>query len=34
MAVERGKLVGAINCSEGIDSQDEVVCEAGVAVIK
>jgi uncharacterized protein GlcG (DUF336 family) len=32
--VEHGKLIGAIGCSGGTDSQDEVVCRAGVAVIK
>lgn len=31
--VENGKLIGAIGCSGGTDSQDEVVCRAGVAVI-
>ena len=29
--VEGGKLVGAIGCSGGTGSQDEVVCKAGVA---
>jgi len=29
--VEHGKLIGAIGCSGGTDSQDEVVCRAGVA---
>lgn len=32
--IENGKLIGAIGCSGGTDSQDEVVCQAGVAVIK
>lgn len=32
--VERGKLIGAIGCSGGTDSQDEVVCRAGAAVIQ
>src|SRR5215469_5088994 len=32
--VEDGKLIGAIGCSGGTDSQDEVVCRAGAAVIK
>ena len=32
--VENGKLIGAIGCSGGTDSQDEVVCKAGAAVIK
>lgn len=31
--VENGKLIGAIGCSGGTDSQDEVVCRVGVAVI-
>jgi glc operon protein GlcG len=31
--IERGQLIGAIGCSGGTDSQDEVVCRAGVAVI-
>ena len=31
--IEQGKLIGAIGCSGGTDSQDEVVCKAGVAVI-
>jgi len=29
--VEGGKLVGAIGCSGGTGSQDEVACKAGVA---
>jgi len=32
--IEHGKLIGAIGCSGGTDSQDEVVCRAGVAVIQ
>jgi len=32
--IEGGKLIGAIGCSGGTDSQDEVVCRAGAAVIK
>ena len=32
--VEHGKLIGAIGCSGGTDSQDEVVRRAGAAVIK
>jgi uncharacterized protein GlcG (DUF336 family) len=32
--VEQGKLIGAIGCSGGTDSQDEVVCRAGVAFLK
>jgi hypothetical protein len=30
---DQGKIIGAIACSEGADSQDEVVSEAGAAVI-
>jgi glc operon protein GlcG len=29
--IEDGKLTGAIGCSGGTDSQDEIVCNAGVA---
>ncbi len=32
--IESGKLIGAIGCSEGTGSQDEVVCKAGAATIK
>jgi glc operon protein GlcG len=32
--VEGGKLIGAIGCSGGTGSQDEVSCKAGAAVIK
>jgi len=32
--VEHGKLIGAIGCSGGTDSQDQVVCRAGAAVLK
>ena len=32
--IEQGKIIGAIGVSGGTDSQDEVVCKAGVAVIK
>jgi uncharacterized protein GlcG (DUF336 family) len=32
--VEAGKLIGAIGCSGGAGSQDEVVCKAGAATIK
>ena len=32
--IEQGTLIGAIGCSGGTDSQDEVVCKAGLAVIK
>jgi glc operon protein GlcG len=31
--VEGGKLVGAIGCSGGTGSQDEVACKAGVAAL-
>ena len=31
--IENGKLIGAIGCSGGTDSQDEAVCRVGVAVI-
>ena len=31
--IEQGKIVGAIGCSGGTDSQDEVVSKAGAAVI-
>jgi glc operon protein GlcG len=31
--IEQGKIIGAIGCSGGTDSQDEVVCKAGAAVI-
>lgn len=31
--IEAGKLIGAIGCSGGTDSQDEVVCKAAVALI-
>jgi uncharacterized protein GlcG (DUF336 family) len=31
--IEHGKLIGAIGCSGGTDSQDEVVCRAGASVI-
>jgi glc operon protein GlcG len=32
--VENGKLIGAIGCSGGSGSQDEVVCKAGAATLK
>ena len=32
--IENGKLIGAIGCSGGTDSQDEVVCMAGVALFQ
>ncbi|MCE0499186.1 MAG: heme-binding protein [Methylacidiphilales bacterium] len=31
--IERGKIIGAIGCSGGTDSQDEVVGKAGAAVV-
>jgi uncharacterized protein GlcG (DUF336 family) len=31
---EKGKLIGAIGCSGGTGSQDEVVCKAGAATVK
>src|SRR5205085_10630405 len=31
--IEHGKLVGAIGCSGGTDSQDEVVSKAGAVVV-
>ncbi len=31
--IEQGKIVGAIGCSGGTDSQDEIVSKAGAAVI-
>jgi len=32
--VEKGKLIGAIGCSGGTGSQDEVACKAGAATVK
>ncbi|HYB32196.1 MAG TPA: heme-binding protein [Steroidobacteraceae bacterium] len=32
--IEGGKLIGAIGCSGGTGSQDEVACQAGVAALK
>ncbi len=32
--VEGGKLIGAIGCSGGTGSQDEVACKEGAAIIK
>ncbi len=32
--IEGGKLIGAIGCSGGTGSQDEIVCKAGAASIK
>jgi uncharacterized protein GlcG (DUF336 family) len=31
--IERGAIIGAIGCSGGADSQDEIVSEAGAAVV-
>ena len=32
--IENGKIIGAIGCSGGTGSQDEVVCKAGAATVK
>ncbi len=32
--VEGGRLIGAIGCSGGTGSQDEVACKAGAATVK
>jgi uncharacterized protein GlcG (DUF336 family) len=32
--IEQGKIIGAIGCSGGTGSQDEIVCKAGAATIK
>jgi uncharacterized protein GlcG (DUF336 family) len=32
--IEGGKLIGAIGCSGGTSSQDEVVCRVGAATVK
>jgi glc operon protein GlcG len=32
--IEDGKIIGAIGCSGGTGSQDEVVCTAGAALVK
>ena len=32
--IEGGKMIGAIGCSGGTGSQDEVVCKAGAAIVK
>jgi glc operon protein GlcG len=32
--IEAGKLVGAIGCSGGTGSQDEVACKVGAATVK
>jgi uncharacterized protein GlcG (DUF336 family) len=31
--IDRGTIIGAIGCSGGTDSQDEVVSKAGAALI-
>jgi glc operon protein GlcG len=31
--IDQGMIIGAIGCSGGTDSQDEIVSEAGAAVI-
>ncbi len=32
--IESGKLIGAIGCSGGTDSQDEIACKAALALIE
>lgn len=32
--IEGGKIIGAVGCSGGTGSQDEVVCKAGAATVK
>jgi len=32
--IEDGKIIGAIGCSGGTGSQDEVVCSAAAALVK
>jgi len=32
--IQGGKLIGAIGCSGGTGSQDEVACKAGAAIVK
>jgi glc operon protein GlcG len=32
--IEGGKMIGAIGCSGGTGSQDEVVCKAGAETVK
>ena len=34
LLIEGGKIIGAIGCSGGTSSQDEVACKAGVATVK
>jgi glc operon protein GlcG len=31
--IERGAIIGAVGCSGGTDSQDEIVCKAGALVV-
>ena len=31
--IDKGKLIGAIGCSGGTGSQDEVACKAGAATV-
>ncbi len=31
--IEDGKLIGAVGCSGGTGSQDEVICTAGAAIV-
>jgi uncharacterized protein GlcG (DUF336 family) len=31
--IEQGAIIGAIGCSGGADSQDEIVSKAGAAII-
>jgi uncharacterized protein GlcG (DUF336 family) len=33
LLIEDGKIIGAIGCSSGAASQDDVVCAAGAATI-
>jgi uncharacterized protein GlcG (DUF336 family) len=33
LLMEGGKIIGAIGCSGGTGSQDEVVCKAGAAAV-
>jgi len=33
LLMDGGKLVGAIGCSGGTGSQDEVICKAGAAAV-
>jgi uncharacterized protein GlcG (DUF336 family) len=31
--IEQGTIIGAIGCSGGTDSQDEIVSQAGAAIV-